>query len=229
MVSGVWSKQIKEANERRGGDLNSPAMAGACLVLVAVCGLGFRLKLQMIREFGREVLWHVHGARVAVAEETVRRGAKGRGFDPSAGSGFGPRSAGWDEYMRSSAAGGDDGAGMHGPSGQTRWQDEWFGEDARSGRTAEENHRRAQASGFRAREEARRRAADGSSGGDDAEAVELYRALLGVGPGATKAELKRAYYQAAKRHHPDANAQANTQSFAELKVAFDRLSQRASI
>jgi hypothetical protein len=222
MVTGVWSKQIKEANERRGGDLNSPAMAGACLVLVAVCGIGFRLKLQMIREFGREVLWHVHGARVAVAEETVRRGAKGRGFDPSAGSGFGPRSAGWDEYMRSSAA------GMHGPSGQTRWQDEWFGEDARSGRTAEENHRRAQASGFRAREEARRRAADGSSGGDDAEA-EDFRALLGVGPGATKAELKRAYYQAAKRHHPDANAQANTQSFAELKVAFDRLSQRASI
>jgi len=217
--TGVWSKRIAEANERRGSELNGGAMAGGCAVLVAVCALGWRLKLQMVREFGSEVLWHVHGARVAAAEEVVRRGAKGRGFDHQ--QGFGPRSAGWDEYMRSTAAGGDDAAGTHGPGD---WQEQWF-RQATGERTAEETRRREQARRFRAREQARRHAAtDGGSGA----ALERYRALLGVRRGASKAEVKQAYYQAAKRHHPDTSAQGSTAQFAELKVAFDTLARLSS-
>jgi hypothetical protein len=47
MVTGVWSKHIEAANERHG----TPgfALGAASIVLFAVTGLGFRLKLKLLR------------------------------------------------------------------------------------------------------------------------------------------------------------------------------------
>ena len=79
MTTGEWSKRMQEAAERNGGDLPAGGMAGASLVLVAVCGLGFRLKLQVLRMFASEIVWHVHGRRVASARAASRGGAKASG------------------------------------------------------------------------------------------------------------------------------------------------------
>lgn len=75
MVTGIWSKRINDANERNG---TSPpiAMGGAMAMLCAVIGLGLRYKLQMIRMFASEIVWHVHGKRVEAAR---RAAAAGRG------------------------------------------------------------------------------------------------------------------------------------------------------
>ena len=40
------------------------------------------------------------------------------------------------------------------------------------------------------------------------DALEQHRSLLGVRRGASRTELKAAYYSQAKQHHPDANAQS---------------------
>lgn len=182
MVTGVWSKRIAEANEKRGQDQGF-AMAMGSLVLVAVCGLGFKYKVQVLRDFSKELIWHVHGQRVVGAREGLRRGQRGRGFDPK--HGFGPRDAGFAEAER----------------------------DARQA------HAR-----YRARERARRDAQARSNG---EETLERHRNLLGVSRGASKSELKAAYYAAAKQHHPDANDRANSERFAQVKTAYDVLRNQA--
>ena len=48
------------------------------------------------------------------------------------------------------------------------------------------------------------------------------RELLGVRAGCSRAELKTAYYAAAKQHHPD-SATAAGADFARLKDAYDEL------
>lgn len=56
MVTGVWSKRITEAHERNGGDPRP--MAFAAIVLFGVTALGFRLKMQLLRE----TLFHLQDA-----------------------------------------------------------------------------------------------------------------------------------------------------------------------
>ena len=60
MVTGVWSKQIREANERHGTNPGT-GMAAASVVLAAVTGLGFRLKLRLLRETLAQVMDILHG------------------------------------------------------------------------------------------------------------------------------------------------------------------------
>ena len=108
MVTGVWSKQIASATERRGGEQQGGAMVAASLVLVGVIGLGLRYKLQMLRMFAHEIVWHVHGQRVASAKRATA-GSTGahsrtRAFDSEHG---------W----HSSASGRGRGFGEHGASG----------------------------------------------------------------------------------------------------------------
>ena len=85
MVTGVWSKRINEANERSGQSMNSAGMVAGMTTLCFVIGLGFRMKLQMIRNFAGELYDVVHGDRVRMAQEAVRRGATPRHFDPKHG------------------------------------------------------------------------------------------------------------------------------------------------
>ena len=220
MVTGVWSKRIQEANDRRGGYPQGPAMGWACLVLVAVCGLGIRVKMQVFRMFASEMLWHVHGERVATAQKAAQAGMRGRGFDTQ--HGFGPRAKGWDEYMRSTAASGDDAAGTHG-AGESHWQEQWFSSGAGTSEQQERHKENARRQHFRARAESQRASASHYELGMD-----HHRKLLGVRRGASRAELKAAYYKAAKQHHPDANAQSSSEQFASLKLAYEALKQEAT-
>ena len=169
MVTGTWSRRIAEANERNPNGLNVPAMAGASIVLIAVVGLGIRLKLQVLGSFMHDM------------KEYARRDHERR----------------VDEAQRASRV----------FFGQGEWKRRASGH--RFGGT------RAEQSAEMHRSES---------------VLKQQRVLLGVQPGAKKAELKRAYYRAAKRHHPDTSGQASASStprFAELKAAYDMLLEHA--
>ena len=60
-----------------------------------------------------------------------------------------------------------------------------------------------------------------NAGGDDD-----YYAMLGVPKGASKSDIKKAYFQKAKQCHPDTNAgdPAAAKKFAELSEAYEVLS-----
>lgn len=167
-ATGVWSKRIAEANERRGGSTNEMrGMAYGSFIMLAIIGLGFKYKVQLIRELASEAWWTVHGSRV---ERAQRATARSRAQSQQA-----------DEQARQS-------------------YDEW---------------RKA-----RARYSASGRSHRVSS----PDELASHRTLLGVGAAATKAELKAAYYRAAKRSHPDAcGAQGSEAQFAAAKAAYDAL------
>lgn len=168
---------MAEANERNGG-ANPAAMGFASVILVAVVGLGLRIKLRVFKSFADELLWVVHGQRVTEAHKAARQGSYGRHFDQR--EGFKP------------------GASSAGGAGEQSWQRE----RARQFRNAE------------------------AAANCDA----THRALLGVEPGASRSTLKQAYYRAAKLHHPDAVGvtREGTTAFAELKLAYDTLRERAA-
>ena len=60
MATGVWSKRIAEAHERNGTQPGA-GLAAASVMLIAVAGLGFRLKLQLLRTFARDAMDAVLG------------------------------------------------------------------------------------------------------------------------------------------------------------------------
>ena len=176
MVTGVWSKRIKEANESNGLQ-PGPAMACAMGILCGVIGLGLKYKLRMLAMFAREVTWNVHGRRVEEAQRAFARNQKAR-YDRA-----------YRQRERQSTSSSRD------------WDPGWHF-NARS-RTAEEEAALAQC-----------------------------RELLGVQRGARKAELKAAYYRAAKRLHPDSGntpsgGAASGELFAKLKSAYDTLKEVA--
>lgn len=183
-ATGVWSQRIKEANERNGKrayGTNPNGLAYASAFLVAVVGLGIRMKLRMVRTFAWEAYEVVHGERLRNAQNL--RAKYGRKADE-------------------------------------QFQQEYAREHAKQQARA---HGRAQHQ--RARAEARSEAA-GARGEDP---LDRHRAVLGVARGARKAELKAAYYAAAKRHHPDArNAkQAAAAEFRDAREAYDTLLRHA--
>ena len=189
-ATGVWSKRIAEANERHGREVNGPGMAAASVVLVAVCGLGLKYKLQILRE---AMDFFVSAAHQRTAEATRR-------WD-SAASTTGPASF----------------ASRCGASNADR---------ASSARFAHERERQkeqAQRAWERAREHMHIRGCKTEDG------LEKHRALLNIHRDASKAEVKQAYYTAAKRYHPDSvgAVDGSVSNFAELKVAYDTLIRHA--
>jgi len=46
---------------------------------------------------------------------------------------------------------------------------------------------------------------------------------LGIKPGATKSEIKKAYFEKAKTFHPDANKSNNSKEFLKISEAYNRL------
>ena len=191
MTTGVWSKRIAEANERRGGQPQGLGLAYASIVLCAVVGLGLRVKLRTIRMLSSQFYEEVYVERVRKAQ---RAQSAGRRFDPRRGFGHDSSS------QQKSGSGGR--AERH-EQQQQQWN-QW------------QRHK--------------------STPLEKASTMESYRALLGVRRGATKRELKNAYYLAAKRLHPDTADSGGKQDDAEsthgerfkaVKIAYDALLQNA--
>ena len=200
MVTGVWSKQIAAANERSGQSINANGMLGASVVLVAVTGLGLRLKLRLIREVVRdfvEVLNGGTGSFFNVTGSTYRAPWYSHKRKPWMGK---PQY----EQPRSSAGG-----------GSSRQQHEAWREHVRRQQQQQQQGQRQQ--GQRQQQQQQRVDPDG--------ALASHRALLGVRAGCSRAELKKAYYQKAKEQHPDASGQrgGDAEDFKRLKAAYDTL------
>ena len=218
MPTGVWSKRIEAAAdqaERDGvGNNRGLGLAIASATLCAVVGLGFRLKIQMVKTLAAEVYESVHGRRVRAAQYAAAwpqdkrrpwKGAGARGFDPAQG-GFGPR---WQNQQQSEQQ----------PQEEQRRYKEY----------------RARAEQYREEANARANAARASPSKEDG--MGKYRQLLGVARGASKAELKTAYFKLAKSVHPDSSRSAaapagapssGAADFNELKTAYDVLRHEAS-
>jgi hypothetical protein len=111
MVTGVWSRRIREANEHN-GSAPGPGMACAMGILCGVIGLGLRYKLQMLRMFAREIVWNVHGRRVeeakrAFARKRARRDqthSQHRSTDSSSSGGWDGQHGGFHGHSTSTAA-----------------------------------------------------------------------------------------------------------------------------
>ena len=212
MVTGVWSKRINEANERSGQSMNSAGMVAGMTTLCFVIGLGFRMKLQMIRNFAGELYDVVHGDRVRMAQEAVRRGATSRHFDPK--HGFRTQSTQHE-------------AGQH--DRQRRQQHQHQQQQQQQQQEQQRRRQQEQQTYWRHANERREQAWANAATSD---VLDRYRKILGVHAGATKSELKAAYYAAAKRHHPDAGGSTVARStsgeeFTQLKLAYDTLRRRA--
>ena len=54
-----------------------------------------------------------------------------------------------------------------------------------------------------------------------------YYKTMGLGPSATDAEIKKAYYRFAKQYHPDANEGRSSEKFKEITNAYNILSDKA--
>ena len=184
MPTGVWSKRMRESTTPPGAGLGY-----ASLMLVAVVGLGLRMKLQVAKQAVEFILAH-HTERVAAARqaEAVWRAQR---------SGRRVR----DSKVCDADAG-------------------------RAGReSAHERHERAK----REAEYARQGASEARRWLASADPLAEHRALLGVGRQATHAEIKAAYFRAAKRHHPDVNGAdpAAAARFAATRTAYEALTPGA--
>jgi hypothetical protein len=106
-VTGVWSKRIAEAHERNGTQPGA-GLGAASVMLIAVAGLGFRLKLQLLRTFAREAMDIVLGGSWSTPRQRPRADDWRKTYQQQQGGhSYRQRAEGYSRWQQRTAADGD--------------------------------------------------------------------------------------------------------------------------